>query len=111
MQLSQHGVGRGTKWLSVVVNPFQIAGIAGKCKRNELQIAHVEASSNIFLDGLAKADGQLLTGVHCDALRCIRHEGVGQTAVDDCSDELIGVEHARVGDYRHGFDVAYLLNE
>ena len=46
-----------------------------------------------------------------NALWGIWHEGVRQTAIDDGTNELIGIQHARVDNDRHGFHIADLLNK
>ena len=59
-------------------------------QRNADQAVQVAAFSNIALDGLAKADADLLGSVGSDALRHVGHEGVGQTLLDDLVDEGLG---------------------
>ena len=93
LQLSEHGVGRWLEGSAVVLDSFQVAGIASQGERDELEVRHVEAAGHILLDGLAKADGQFLAGIHGDALGCVGHEGVGKPAVDDRSDKLVRIEH------------------
>ena len=111
LQLAQQGVGRGLKRGAVVLDAFQIAGVAGQREGDEHQIAHVQAAGNVLLDGLAETDGQLLARVHGDALRGVGHEGVGQATVDHGADKLIRVQHTGIGHYGHRLHVAYLLDE
>ena len=111
LQLGQHRIGRDLKGLAVVINALQVAGIACQHQRDQDQIALVQAAGLVSLDGLAEADGQLLGGIGSDTLGCVGHEGVGQAAVDDRADELIGVQDARIDDDGHRLDVADLLDE
>ena len=111
LQLGEHGVWRRLKRSEVVFQSLQVAGIACQREGDEHEVRHVEAASHILLDGLTEADGELLGGVHGDALRSVGHEGVRQTAVDDGTDELVGVEHARIGDDGHCLHITDLLDE
>ena len=80
-QLTQQRIGRGLESLALVVNAADVAGIAGQHQGDQDQVVQIQALLLVGLDGLTEADGQLLGGIGGDALGCIGHEGVGQTAV------------------------------
>ena len=111
LQLLQHRIGRRLEGRQVVLQSLQVAGITGQHQGDEHEVFLVQATLDVLLDGLAEADGQLLARIHGDALRGIGHEGIGQSLVDDGTDELVGVQHTRVGHYRHRLDIAYFLDE
>ena len=111
LQLLQHGVGRGREGFSVVVDTLQVTGVACQHEGNKNQVVHIEMASGILLDGLAKAYGQFLTGVHGNALRRVGHEGIGQSAIDECANKLIRIDDTRVCNDRHGLDVSNFLDE
>ena len=96
---------------AVVVDALQVAGIACQHQRDQHEVGLVQTALLVSLDGLAEADRQLLGGIGGDTLGSVGHEGVGQTAVDDSADELVGVQNAGVNDDGHRLDVADLLDE
>ena len=111
MQLSEQWVRRRLEWCAVILDAFEIAGITSERERNEHKVRLVKSTCQIFLDGLTKADGEFLAGICCNALWSIRHERIGQSAIDDGTDELIRIQYTRVCHYRHGFDIAEFLHE
>ena len=75
------------KGIAVVVDGQQVAQPAGDGQRNGNQRVQVAALGDVALDGLAKADADLLGGVGGDALRHVGHEGVGQALLNDLVNE------------------------
>ena len=111
MQFLEHGVGRAVKRCAVVLDAFQVTGITCQCEGNQHKVRLVQTTSHILLQRLTKADGQLLRGVHRDTLRSIRHEGVRQSAVDDGTNKLVGVQYTWINHYGHGLHITNLLDE
>ena len=60
LQLLQQWVGRWLESGTVVLDAFQIAGIASQGQWDEDEVRHVKTSCDVFLDGLPEADRQLL---------------------------------------------------
>ena len=96
LQFSQQRIRRDLEGLAVVVDALQVAGIACQHQRDQHKVGLVQTALRVSLDGLAEADSQLLGGIGSDTLGSIGHEGVGQTAVDDSADELVGVQNAGI---------------
>ena len=90
LQLVLQRVSTDLKGVAVVVNGQQITQPTGDGQRNADQAVQVAALGDVALDGLAKADADLLGSVGSDALRHVGHEGVGQALLDDLVDEGLG---------------------
>ena len=108
MALSSASSGSGEGSNALPSSSMPVAGVAGQHQGDQDQVVHIQAALFIGLDGLAKADGQLLGGIGGDALGRVRHEGVGQAAVEHRADEVGGLQDAGVHHHGHGLDVAHL---
>ena len=78
LQLVLQRVSTDLKGVAVVVDGQQVTQPTGDGQRDGDQAVQVAALSNIALDGLAKADADLLRRVGSDALRRVGHEGIGR---------------------------------
>ena len=81
LEFCQQWVGRWLKWLQVVIQRLQITGIASQYQRNQNQVALVETTVDILLDGLTETDREFLTGIGSDALRSIWHVPIWHTRI------------------------------
>ena len=100
-------VGRELEGFAVVVDAHHVAEPSGLNQRNELKIRHIEVLCLVIsLDGLAEADGQLLGSIRSDSLRRVRHEGIGNSHLENRVNELFGVENAGVDHDRKSLFVA-----
>ena len=111
LQLVLQRVSTDLKGVAVVVNGQQVTQPTGDGQRNGDQAVQVAALGDVALDGLAKADADLLGSVGSDALRHVGHEGVGQALLDDLVDEGLRVKDLRVNDDGQALDVAQALDE
>ena len=111
LQLVLQRVSTDLKGVAVVVDGQQITQPTGDGQRNADQAVQVAALGDVALDGLAKADADLLGRVGSDALRHVGHEGVGQALLDDLVDEGLRVKDLRVNDDGQALDVAQALDE
>ena len=57
LQLCQHGIGRGLEGTAVVVDAFQITGIACEGEGDQHEVRLVETTGDILLQGLSADDG------------------------------------------------------
>ena len=111
LQLVLQRVSTDLKGVAVVVDGQQVTQPTGDGQRNGDQAVQVAALGDVALDGLAKADADLLGCVGSDALRHVGHEGVGQALLDDLVDEGLRVKDFRVNDDGQALDVAQALDE
>ena len=85
-------IGGDLEDFAFIVDTHHVAEPAGLDQRDEFEVRDIEILSFIIcLDGLAKADRKLLRGIGCDSLRRVRHEGVGNSDIEDSVDELLGI--------------------
>ena len=97
---------------AVVVHADEVAQPACQHQRDERELGSlVIGRSDIGLDGFTEADGQLLRGIGRDALRCIRHERVGEAHGEHLVQELLRVDNARVNNERHTLLMAHAGDE
>ncbi len=110
-QLLQQRIRGGLEFFALVVDAPDIPGISRQHQRQQHQAVHVQPFCLIGLDGLAEPDRELLAGVRGDALGRVRHERIGQTAVQHRVDEVPGLQDAGIHHHGHGLDVAQLRNQ
>ena len=97
--------------ISLVIDGHQIAKPAGQRQRQRHKAVNIAAAGQVSLDGLAKTDAHLLGGVCRNALRRIRHKGIGKALVDDLINKRFRADDSGIGDHRETFHIAEAADE
>lgn len=56
LEFVEHRIRRRCEWFTVILDALEVTSVAGKDKRDEFEVGHVETSLDVFLDRLSETD-------------------------------------------------------